>query len=221
MHPDCVARTASGIVPCAVSRMTLSPGQRFCSSLSRPMPSISAMRRSEMTRSGRKSTAESSAPAALATGSTSYFSDRSRIVSRRSRPGSSSTTRMRAGRCLRVELTAVHRGAWRRLRPAPSVSSRYPRSHRASAVLRHARGAPGPGRPSSALMRFWVSASFARSCASASSRVRARSAYCETRVVNSRWKARGQPLLVGRQPVGCREQRSRAGGCASSGLLSS
>ncbi len=69
--PICVACTASGIVPCAVSSMTLSPGQRFCSSLSSPMPSTGSMRRSEMTRSGRKRVVEASACAALSTASTS------------------------------------------------------------------------------------------------------------------------------------------------------
>ena len=92
--PDWVAFTASGIVPCAVSMMTLRPGQRRCSSRSSAMPSISAMRRSVMTRSGRKRAMTESALAAFSAGSTSYFCERSRIVSRRSRPGSSSTTRI-------------------------------------------------------------------------------------------------------------------------------
>ena len=69
--PICVACTASGIVPCAVSRMTFRPGQRFCSSFSRPMPSIGSMRRSVMTRSGRKRLVQASACAALSTASTS------------------------------------------------------------------------------------------------------------------------------------------------------
>jgi hypothetical protein len=69
--PICVACTASGMVPWAVSRMTLRPGQRACSSLSRPMPSIGSMRRSLMTRSGRKRLAAVMASGAFSTASTS------------------------------------------------------------------------------------------------------------------------------------------------------
>jgi hypothetical protein len=69
--PIWVACTASGIVPCAVRMMTLSPGQRDCSSLSSPIPSIWSMRRSLMTRSGLNRGAEASACAPLSTASTS------------------------------------------------------------------------------------------------------------------------------------------------------
>ena len=69
--PICVACTASGMVPWAVRMMTFSPGQRFCSSLSSPMPSIWSMRRSVITRSGRKRLDADSACAALSTASTS------------------------------------------------------------------------------------------------------------------------------------------------------
>ena len=47
------------------------------------------------------------AAGAFETGSTSYFSARSRIDSRRSRPGSSSTTTMRAERPLRASVTEL------------------------------------------------------------------------------------------------------------------
>ena len=115
--PDCVARTASGIVPWAVSRMTLSAGQRRCSSRSSEMPSDPGMRRSVITRSGRDFATASTAAAAFETGSTSYFSARRRIDSRRSNPGSSSTTTMRAARPLRESFTASPLAAWA---PVPS-----------------------------------------------------------------------------------------------------
>ena len=87
--------------------MTLRPGQRRCSSRSSAMPSISAMRRSVMTRSGRKRAMTASALAAFSAGSTSYFCERNRIVSRRSSPGSSSTTRIFGVRLLVRDMAKV------------------------------------------------------------------------------------------------------------------
>jgi hypothetical protein len=75
--------------------MTGTPGCFSCSALSSPMPSIPSMRRSEMTASGRRAWICWSAAAALSAASTLKPYCESRMLMRRSSPGSSSTIRMR------------------------------------------------------------------------------------------------------------------------------